>query len=592
MKTTYIKLKFLFLIIFFSVGTLIAQPPNIPYAPNGNNPPTPDEDISSPNATEPPYIYSCPSGPCGGGGGGGGGPLPTCIFNDINRTGNDLVFWKPDPINSPSYEISVKAITWDSDCPAFTLVIADESYDYSTIIDPFIAQLHGNNYGTVKDPDIIISISDATPNELTVIIVYELHMPNRQFIAYEQWHYDLTTQTLSLYTPTAPNIISNIGGSNPNIDINHGGMENDMVIVFKDNGRIFSYIKDVHNAIPLNLNIADMFSINCISPGGRTPDVSISDDSPYPSVVSYIYEDQQDLYLVQELASNLYISGGMTCANAIQLAFNYVNPRISSPASQEIVHQFEFAATAVDDDYEDISVFHNYNGSINHFSNFNDVLLQQCQNSNFMPSITFTGHKSPDMHSVAVAWTYDDACTFNQNGSKEVYSANLNLISGTRTPVSPYIMGVNKFDIGDQFASSVAGERIEIRADGREVGDVFYAVASQNGMNKIIHKVSITDDQPYLRKKFNTSEIETALDNVHIYPNPSNGFINFDLSSLEQDEKINVTVYSVQGKEILSISSTASYLKTMDLSKIESGIYFIEIETSRHTYQQKLLLKK
>ena len=58
---------------------------------------------------------------------------------------------------------------------------------------------------------------------------------------------------------------------------------------------------------------------------------------------------------------------------------------------------------------------------------------------------------------------------------------------------------------------------------------------------------------------------------VNIFPNPTNQFLNFELSNTESKT---VTVYDVLGKKLLS--ETVSNLKPLDVSGLASGIYTLK----------------
>ena len=64
---------------------------------------------------------------------------------------------------------------------------------------------------------------------------------------------------------------------------------------------------------------------------------------------------------------------------------------------------------------------------------------------------------------------------------------------------------------------------------------------------------------------------ETAYNQIKIYPNPSKGIIQID----HAESLSNIEVYNIEGK--LSFKGPAK--KTIDLSHLESGFYFVKIRT-------------
>ena len=64
---------------------------------------------------------------------------------------------------------------------------------------------------------------------------------------------------------------------------------------------------------------------------------------------------------------------------------------------------------------------------------------------------------------------------------------------------------------------------------------------------------------------------ETISNQIKIYPNPSKGIIQLD----HTESLTNIEVYNIEGK--LSFKGPAK--KTIDLSHLESGFYFVKIRT-------------
>jgi minor extracellular serine protease Vpr len=79
---------------------------------------------------------------------------------------------------------------------------------------------------------------------------------------------------------------------------------------------------------------------------------------------------------------------------------------------------------------------------------------------------------------------------------------------------------------------------------------------------------------------------ETAIENVGVYPNPTNGMIYFegDLTGSET-----ILVYSLDGKLMLNKKITENYL---DLSAFEKGMYLLKITNEKASRAFKLILEK
>lgn len=84
--------------------------------------------------------------------------------------------------------------------------------------------------------------------------------------------------------------------------------------------------------------------------------------------------------------------------------------------------------------------------------------------------------------------------------------------------------------------------------------------------------------------------IEESNSNAFIlYPNPSNGMVNIESGSFRDIKEI--LIRNVSGQQIKTYSPHMESIQTMDLSGLETGIYFIEIRTEGKSYVEKVVLK-
>lgn len=100
------------------------------------------------------------------------------------------------------------------------------------------------------------------------------------------------------------------------------------------------------------------------------------------------------------------------------------------------------------------------------------------------------------------------------------------------------------------------------------------AIITNTVLNTIVEKTTAISD----------IEIENA---VSIYPNPSEGLYNINISN--NLEATNVKVYDVLGNVILVMPHIKSNQLQVNLQNNNNGIYFIEITTSKGTTFQKLV---
>ena len=101
-------------------------------------------------------------------------------------------------------------------------------------------------------------------------------------------------------------------------------------------------------------------------------------------------------------------------------------------------------------------------------------------------------------------------------------------------------------------------------------------------------------DIPMLRMNFDpaTGWTSTAVNDVNpsqfnVYPNPTNGVVTIELND---NAKYDVTVNNVLGQTVYTTSTTAMNT-TIDLSNSEKGIYTIELNNSKTTYTEKVIVE-
>lgn len=78
---------------------------------------------------------------------------------------------------------------------------------------------------------------------------------------------------------------------------------------------------------------------------------------------------------------------------------------------------------------------------------------------------------------------------------------------------------------------------------------------------------------------------DLIVSNLTIYPNPSEGVINIE--SLNLNESALLSVYSVDGRLVRQLELTNS---TVDLTNLDSGLYWVELRTNREVKRAQLVL--
>jgi hypothetical protein len=85
----------------------------------------------------------------------------------------------------------------------------------------------------------------------------------------------------------------------------------------------------------------------------------------------------------------------------------------------------------------------------------------------------------------------------------------------------------------------------------------------------------------------------TAINNLDVYPNPSEDIFNVTFTS-EDVQDLKVRILNVIGEELINESLeqfVGEYTKQIDLTNNAKGIYFLEIETNDGIINKKLILQ-
>jgi hypothetical protein len=83
----------------------------------------------------------------------------------------------------------------------------------------------------------------------------------------------------------------------------------------------------------------------------------------------------------------------------------------------------------------------------------------------------------------------------------------------------------------------------------------------------------------------------SATQGLDVYPNPSNGLFNIDLSSFNSED-VTLKVYNIVGKEIINKKVTnASNNYNIDLTNQPEGMYIIKVLTENKKYISKVVIE-
>lgn len=79
----------------------------------------------------------------------------------------------------------------------------------------------------------------------------------------------------------------------------------------------------------------------------------------------------------------------------------------------------------------------------------------------------------------------------------------------------------------------------------------------------------------------------------NVYPVPANDKLNLDFN-VAQAAVLKVTIINCIGQEVLQVSTESaangSFSKSVDITKLETGVYFVKLETSQNTYTKRIIV--
>ena len=175
----------------------------------------------------------------------------------------------------------------------------------------------------------------------------------------------------------------------------------------------------------------------------------------------------------------------------------------------------------------------------------------------------------PDQTTYAILWGRDCAgedgfdVTFSDEGST-ISCANPTV--GTYAPYEPLSIFEGMDSTGD------------------------WTLMIQDGYNDDVGVLNDWSIEICTEAPLSVSSNPSPLDEVLVYPNPSDGLFNIELQS-NQSADIEISVYDVRGRIIFvdRYDNTIQFKQTIDLSQVNSGIYIMEISDGKNTINKRII---
>jgi len=153
------------------------------------------------------------------------------------------------------------------------------------------------------------------------------------------------------------------------------------------------------------------------------------------------------------------------------------------------------------------------------------------------------------------------------------------------TPLQQYVYVVTQ-NAGSTYSWNITNGVI-VSGQGSNVLTVMWSQAS-NGQLTVIEDNGYCQDSSSISVSTTFGLFENVSNPVMIYPNPSQGKINFEMS---YSEKVQVSIINGQG-QIIYIIEFVDKEFTIDLSEYPQGAYNAMIKTKNHIQTEQIILVK
>ena len=196
------------------------------------------------------------------------------------------------------------------------------------------------------------------------------------------------------------------------------------------------------------------------------------------------------------------------------------------------------------------------------YTDYTAISTDITQGQDYPITITNGASWNSDQMGCWIDWNYDgDFDDANETFTIDYVHANMTG-TGTITVPSDARLGNTRMRL-----------RVLYTGDINPCGDASYGEVEDYTVNVLAYDVSTTD--------YNTSLI-------NVYPNPNNGVFSLDLSALDTNETVSVSIYNTRGQLIYNHQVATSKLD-VNLSEA-TGIYFLKVMVGNQIMTKKLIL--
>ena len=182
------------------------------------------------------------------------------------------------------------------------------------------------------------------------------------------------------------------------------------------------------------------------------------------------------------------------------------------------------------------------------------------------------GPKSTITDTLENAWTVF-AADLDNDGDIDVLATSVETFGGEIVWFEN-LDGQGNFSSKKTISTEVQSPRSVIAADIDNDGDMDVIASSQND-----DKIAWYENLTILGVE------ENQIDTIKIYPNPTDGLLYIDANT---ESIIGATVFDILGKKVLQLQGNK---QQVDISSLESGMYFLNLKTESGQFNQKIIKK-
>lgn len=134
----------------------------------------------------------------------------------------------------------------------------------------------------------------------------------------------------------------------------------------------------------------------------------------------------------------------------------------------------------------------------------------------------------------------------------------------------------------------IARLKFKIKADASDSSMINLQGSTEGGVGSTGNSVLFNNENDTIIVT-STKKIAPIVNTINIYPNPSTGELNFDITNNQQAE---INIYNSLGQKIYYLNKFTANKFKIDLGSFPNGVYSVQVRTNSQLLNQKVLLLK